>query len=101
MVEQGRHVEQAEADGRERQIAAHSARALHVATLAVVDQDGVPAGRVYRTHDGGASWTEEQLAGGLRPSVVTLSSDGKLLTSFDARVLRVYRHRSGAEAKAR
>ncbi len=67
---------------------------------AILDQDGIPAGRVYRTRDGGATWAEEAIPGGLRPSVLTLSSDASLLTSFDTRALRVYRFRPG-QAEAR
>lgn len=63
---------------------------------AIVDQDGVPAGHVYRTRDGGKTWAEEQLPGGLKPSVITLSSDGTILASFDSHVLRLYRRQAGA-----
>ncbi len=56
---------------------------------AMLDQGG-PKAHVYRTRDGGKSWQEEAIAG-LPPSVVTLSSDGKLLTAFDQYTIRLYR----------
>jgi photosystem II stability/assembly factor-like uncharacterized protein len=58
---------------------------------AIADEGGVPKGHVYRTRDGGKTWAEELVAAGLPPSAVTLSADGKQLTSFDTRTIRLYR----------
>ncbi len=58
--------------------------------LAVILDEAGPMGHVYRTRDGGKTWAEEA-APGLKPSVLTLSSDGKLLTSFDQYTVRLYR----------
>jgi photosystem II stability/assembly factor-like uncharacterized protein len=49
-----------------------------------------PRGHVYRTGDGGKTWQEEASAE-LPASVVTISSDGKLLTAFDQYTIRLYR----------
>ena len=57
---------------------------------AVVDAGGAAVGRVYRTRDGGKSWAEEEVAG-LPASALTLSADGRLLTSLDAQAVRLYR----------
>jgi photosystem II stability/assembly factor-like uncharacterized protein len=57
---------------------------------AVADQDGVPVARLFRTRDGGKTWAEEQVPG-LRPSALVLSADGKSLTAFENRVIRVWR----------
>lgn len=58
--------------------------------LAAILDEGGPNAHVYRTRDGGKSWQEEAV-GGLPPSVLTLSSDGKLLTAFDQYTIRLYR----------
>ncbi len=58
--------------------------------LAVILDESGPAGHVYRTRDGGKTWAEEA-APDLKPSVLTISSDGKLLTSFDQYTVRLYR----------
>lgn len=56
-----------------------------------VEPDG-PRGRVYRTRDGGKTWQEETVPAGLRPSAITLSKDGRLLTSAEeGGTVRVYR----------
>lgn len=55
-----------------------------------VDRDGLPAAQAWRTRDGGKTWAAEVVPG-LVPSVVTLSADGDLLTSFDMHVLRLFR----------
>ena len=58
--------------------------------VAVILDEGSPKGHVYRTRDAGKTWQEEPLAG-FPVSVVTLSSDGKLLTTFDQYTIRLYR----------
>ena len=58
--------------------------------LAAFVDDGGPKGGVYRTRDGGKTWTEdaiEQLAVG----TPNLSWDGRVLVTFDGRAVRVYR----------
>ena len=59
--------------------------------LAAVLDEGEPKGHVYRTRDGGKTWQEEAVPGGLKPSVLTLSGDAKLITSFDQYTIRLYR----------
>ena len=56
---------------------------------AILDEGGLK-GHVYRTRDGGKTWQEEATPG-LQPSVLTLSSDARLLTSFDQYTVRLYR----------
>jgi photosystem II stability/assembly factor-like uncharacterized protein len=62
------------------------------ALAAVQDEgNGVVRAHLYRTHDGGKTWGEDAVPGGLKGSVLTLSSDAKLLTTFDSTTLRLYR----------
>ena len=63
--------------------------------VAMVEEDEGPRGRVYRTVDGGQTWTEEQVEGGLWPSPVAISSDGELITSLDRGAIRLYRRTRG------
>ena len=58
--------------------------------LAVIADEGGPKGHVYRTRDGGKTWAEEVVPG-LPASVLTVSTDAKLLTSFDQYTIRLYR----------
>lgn len=60
--------------------------------VAILEEDELPVGRVYRTLDGGASWTEEQVEGGLWPSPIAISSDATVITSLDRGVIRLYLH---------
>lgn len=54
------------------------------------DKDG-PAGHVFRTKDGGKTWSEDALAAPLELGTPTFSHDGTLLTTCDSRKVRVYR----------
>jgi photosystem II stability/assembly factor-like uncharacterized protein len=58
--------------------------------LAAFEDDGGPKGHVYRTRDGGKTWTED-VAEGLAVGTPNLSWDGKLLATFDGQKVRVYR----------
>ncbi len=58
--------------------------------LAVIADEGGPKGHVYRTQDGGKTWGEEVVPG-FPVSVLTISADAKLLTSFDQYTIRLYR----------
>jgi photosystem II stability/assembly factor-like uncharacterized protein len=58
---------------------------------AMLEEGGLPVGRVYRTLDGGRTWAEEQVEGGVRSSPLALSADGELLTSLEHVVVRLYR----------
>jgi len=58
---------------------------------AFTEEEGGPTGHVYRTRDGGKSWAEEPLAAPIIPGTPAFSFDGKLLTTCDSRVVRVYR----------
>lgn len=58
--------------------------------LAAIADEGGPRGHVYRTRDGGKSWQEEA-APGFPVSVLTISSDARLLTTFDQYTIRLYR----------
>jgi photosystem II stability/assembly factor-like uncharacterized protein len=59
--------------------------------VAMVEEAELPVGRIYRTRDGGGTWTEERVEGGLHPAAVTLSGDGELITTADSRAIRLYR----------
>ncbi len=58
--------------------------------LAAFLDEGVPRGHVYRTRDGGKTWTEEQVEG-LQVGTPTLSWDAKVLVTFDVKAVHVYR----------
>ncbi len=65
-----------------------------VGVLAATLDDGEAlSGRVYRTRDRGATWTEERLSAPFHGAVVTLSRDGRILAALDpgAATVRVYR----------
>jgi len=48
---------------------------------ATLDDAGGLAGRVYRTTDGGKTWTEEALAAPFHGAALTLSYDGRILSA--------------------
>lgn len=58
--------------------------------LAAFVDEGVPKGRVYRTRDGGKTWTEDA-AEGLAVGTPNLSWDGKVLVTFDGQAAHLYR----------
>ena len=64
----------------------------------MVEEDGLPAGRVYRTVDGGRTWAEERVEGGVPSSPLALSADGELLTSLEHTVVRLYRRARPGDA---
>ncbi len=51
---------------------------------ATLDDTEAMAGRVYRTRDGGSSWSEERLEAPFHAAVLTLSADGTILSALDA-----------------
>lgn len=58
--------------------------------LAAFLDEGVPRGHVYRTRDGGKTWTEEQVEK-LQVGTPNLSFDGRTLVTFDTQAVHVYR----------
>ncbi len=58
--------------------------------LVAFEDDGGPKGHVYRSRDGGKTWTEDA-AEGLAVGTPNLSWDAKVLATFDGRKVRVYR----------
>ncbi len=52
--------------------------------------EGLPEGHVYRTRDGGKTWTED-VAEGLAVGTPNLSWDAKVLVTFDGQKAHVYR----------
>lgn len=67
---------------------------------AMVEEDGLPVGRVYRTKDGGRTWAEERVDGGVPSSPLWLSADGELLTSLEHTVVRLYRRDRAGRARS-
>lgn len=68
----------------------HGAEGVLAATLD--DRDAL-TGRVYRTRDGGATWTEERVAPPFHGAVLTLSADGRILSAVESAgaAVKVYR----------
>jgi len=58
--------------------------------LAAFLDEGLPKGHVFRTRDGGKTWTEDR-AEGLAVGTPNLSWDGKVLATFDGQKVHVYR----------
>lgn len=56
---------------------------------AFVDDDG-PTGQIFRTRDGGKTWTQDA-AQGLKIGSPNLSWDAKVLSTFDGQAVHVYR----------
>lgn len=55
---------------------------------AILDEDDPPAGRVYRTRDGGKTWAEERTEPALQAAVLTLTWDGAALLALDVNAAR-------------
>lgn len=59
--------------------------------LAAFTAEGSSTGHVFRTRDGGQTWSEEAVPAPFPPGATTLSFDGKLLTVLGGGVARLYR----------